>query len=688
MLHGKRSRRALGWITLVCASSCALGHASDEWFESWSMERRISNAQLVLVARVVGVSELTLVEGAKIDTTLREYQFQPVSTLKGVFGRDQLSMTGSDLGFMAEDGATTPPIQQGEHRLLLLTRRSGGFGCGGSSRIPLAQRIPLLDGPADPVAQMAETFVEELALLSRRRRVDLLVEKLRRASGASVVPILASLRERGPWTARNSALLEPLLGLTRAPSHAIRTAALETAVYVIRSDYLKRDKKKLRSLAVALRQMLDDDFGAIALRSRAIETLGELGQLSSELAWIRETLLRHLRSPRAYAERSAAASALRSFNDKETAAPLLEALGDLPLDEKSAVESAFFAAVADLDRAALVPLLIDRVSQSLDGDLSVSDEVVQLGRMEADEAVDVLLRIMREANLNRSEAGKSLNRVLEVLGKFKGGRLVTALSGWLRHPDRQTRTAARRSLMAIGGPDVVALMKARLKVEPGLDTQLRMAKFLGENGVDSGHFLGLEHLADTGYTARAAEVLAACKSPGTREALLETFRSSRDPRWTVAALVGLAEIGAPEAREPLLNILTTGNHPHLELAIYAASRMDDPAVLAPLAEQIRSRNHRVALAALHAAEVIASRRPPAAGDTPPAWQQIGDACLSMARDSYAEADLRVAALKSLEIVDDIRFLHILKELADRSDLEGTNILGHVERKLAELKVEL
>jgi hypothetical protein len=70
----------------------------------------VGQAHLVMVARVASISRVTVVEGAKTDVTLREYRFQPVRLLKGIFQRAELSMTASDLGCAADDGPAAPPL--------------------------------------------------------------------------------------------------------------------------------------------------------------------------------------------------------------------------------------------------------------------------------------------------------------------------------------------------------------------------------------------------------------------------------------------------------------------------------------------------------------------------------------------------------------------------------------------------
>jgi hypothetical protein len=96
------------------------GASAQEAFDGWNLEPSVGQSHLVMVARVASVGEIKIVEGAKTDVALREYRFQPVKVLKGIFKRDHLSMTGSDLGVSFESANTTPPVKEGEFRLLIL----------------------------------------------------------------------------------------------------------------------------------------------------------------------------------------------------------------------------------------------------------------------------------------------------------------------------------------------------------------------------------------------------------------------------------------------------------------------------------------------------------------------------------------------------------------------------------------
>src|SRR5262245_51583185 len=111
--------------TLLLVVSAGGPVAAAESFEGWNLEPGLAQAHLVMVGRVTSGGNVTIVEGAKTDTAVREYRFQPIRKLKGIFQRDQLSMTGSDLGLPAEDAAAAPPLKEGEYRLLILTQQQG-----------------------------------------------------------------------------------------------------------------------------------------------------------------------------------------------------------------------------------------------------------------------------------------------------------------------------------------------------------------------------------------------------------------------------------------------------------------------------------------------------------------------------------------------------------------------------------
>src|SRR5262245_35521716 len=180
-------------VVLAVTLSCRIGLA-QEGFEGWQLEPGVAQAHLVMVARVASVSRLTVVEGAKTDVALREYRFQPIRRLKGLFQRDQLSMTGADLGCPPEDAALAPPLKEGEYRLLILAQQQGRFlGCVSAApgATTFAERVPLLTGPDDPLVGVIETLIQVADARSRRERAALLVKRLEGVDGVAAVPVLS-----------------------------------------------------------------------------------------------------------------------------------------------------------------------------------------------------------------------------------------------------------------------------------------------------------------------------------------------------------------------------------------------------------------------------------------------------------------------------------------------------------------
>src|SRR4051812_19946148 len=165
--------------------------SAQEGFEGWHLEPGVAQAHLVMVVRVASISKITVVEGAKTDTAYREYRFQPIRRLKGIFQRDQLSMTTHDLGCRADDAALAPELKEGEYRLLILTQQQGQtWGCVSAApgAATFAERVPLLKGPDAPLVAVVETLTQVAGARSRRERATLLVKRLEGVNGLATVP--------------------------------------------------------------------------------------------------------------------------------------------------------------------------------------------------------------------------------------------------------------------------------------------------------------------------------------------------------------------------------------------------------------------------------------------------------------------------------------------------------------------
>src|SRR5438128_1744506 len=237
------------WAGALVAVALACSEASaQETFEDWHLEPGVSQAHLVMVARVASISRLTVVEGAKTDVAIREYRFQPIRRLKGIFQRDQLSMTGADLGCPPEDAALACPLKEGEFRLLILAQQQGrNWGCVSAApgAATFGERVPLLTGPDDPLVAVVETLIQVADSRSRRERATLLVKRLEGVDGLAAVPILSSLRLRADWAAADDRALPSLTRLARDPSTAVHGAALEVLRDILASRIMPNKPRQL-----------------------------------------------------------------------------------------------------------------------------------------------------------------------------------------------------------------------------------------------------------------------------------------------------------------------------------------------------------------------------------------------------------------------------------------------------------
>src|SRR5262245_21296464 len=218
--------------------------SAQETFEGWNLEPGVGQAHLVMVARVASIGRLTVVQGAKTETALREYRFQPIRKLKGVFQRDLLSMTASDLGCPAEDPTVACPLKEGEFRLLILAQQQGRtWGCVSAApgATTLAERVPLLAGPDDPLVGVVDTLIQVADSRSRRERAGLLLKRLDGLGGPAAIPVLTSLRLRSDWAAAEGSAIPVVAKLTRDPSASVRSAALESLRDILASRIKPND---------------------------------------------------------------------------------------------------------------------------------------------------------------------------------------------------------------------------------------------------------------------------------------------------------------------------------------------------------------------------------------------------------------------------------------------------------------
>jgi hypothetical protein len=680
-------------ILFVCRSASA-----QEGFEGWNLEPGVGQAHLVMVARVASISQLTVVEGAKTDVALREYRFQPIRRLKGIFQRDQLSMTAADLGCPADESGLAPCLKEGEFRLLILAQQQGRFlGCVSAApgATTFAERVPLLTGPDDPLVGVVETLIQVADARSRRARANLLVKRLEGVNGLSAVPILSSLRLRADWAAADERTLASLTRLAHDPATAVHGAALEVLRDVLAHRIKPRDPRQLDGAADALRGVVESHEASTRVRLAAIEALGHLVALRPNLAWSRELLISQLTTAETYAERTAAATALAQIAHPQSVAAVLDALSRLPLDEQPARESAYARAAVRLDAPGAERILLARLERSIQARQSLQAEIEALGGMRSKASLPFLLATASQPDL----AAADRQYVAWALGRLGDDRAVPMLAGWLRGEDYQLKEFALTAMETLDSQVAAREARPLLKSEANLAYKLRLARLLARHELADGYALATEHLADASHTAAATLVLVALDDARSSKELSAIVAARPDRRWLGAALAGLAAVGDTAARKQLLDIMADDRNPLAADAAGAAGLAGDADLLRPLAALAQSRNTQISLASLVALRrFFTDARSSPQGlatitqdpgerhrltvDAPVKTRAaIVSAVASLVVDAYVQADIRHEAFAVAKLLQGEGYDKLLTDVADQAELEGTPLLAAVEAEM-------
>jgi hypothetical protein len=689
-------------VLAVFAPACRAAAAS-EGFEGWDLEPGVAQAHLVMVARVASISRLTVVEGAKTDVAIREYRFEPIRRLKGIFQRDQLSMTAADLGCPADDPALACPLKEGEFRLLILAQQQGRYaGCVSAApgAMTFAERVPLLTGPDDPLVGGIETLIQVADSRSRLERATLLVKRLEDVKGLAAVPLLSSLRLRADWAAADERALPSLTRLARDPATAVRMAALEVLRDILASRIMPQDPRQLEGAADTLRGVLESREAITRVRLTALEALGHLLALKADAAWARELLIAQLTTADTNAERAAAATALARIAHPQATAAVLEALTRLPLDEEPVRVLTYARAAVRLDAPGAERVLLARLERSMQARHSLRAEIEMLGQMRSKKSLPLLLTAAGQQTL----ASVDRQYIARALARLGDDRAVPVLTSWMRGDDYQLKEYALAALENIDSKVAARDVRPLLKSEPHLPYKLRLARLLARHELADGYALAAEHLADVAHTAEATLVLAALADARTAKDLSAILAAKPDRRWHAAALSGLAATGDAAARKQLRDILADDRHPLAADAAEAAGLAADADLLRPLATLAQSRNRRISLAALVAlrrffTDARTSPRGLAAvnpddGDRDnsdplrpvveaPAQARaaVVSAVAALVVDAYVDADVRQEAFAVARLLRGERYAKLLADVADQAELEGTPLLAVAQAEL-------
>jgi len=654
--------------------------AHDEWFRGLDLEPALAEASLVLVARVVGVSETKIAVGGKGERSLLQFEFEPVLPLKGVFSRESLSLTSDDLGIRGFSDSAA--IEPGQFRLLMLGRSSEGYSIQRPSR-SLEQAVPPLRGRDDGLIETVKVLLAVNATPERPRKVVLLLDGLKTQKGPPATPLLAALERRSMLTAQTSGAIELLAPHLSDPSPAVREQAAKTLYSVIEADYL--DQPMLREGAVsALAASLERADLPYAPRVAAFEALGIAGPRALDNKSARALLT--LEPPATFVEQGSRLRALGELKIPGQQGTVLALFKQVPWDAPPEMEYGLQWALTRLDPSQGVREVTLRLRNKSESGLSVVTELSLLGHLPPTDAVPALLDASK-LPLDRAERSAfvwACNEVAEapLADEHRSAlQLVAPLARMLAPSDRDIRSTAVEALTKIDSDEAAKALQPHLRDETDLLRKLQIAEFLGRHGIRDGYPYAIEHMSEPYLREQAISALAAIREPRAVSELRKILQTSNDVAWNSAAVRGLGALGAVDLAPQFLEMARNARSPLAPSALIALGDLHEVKAIEIARAGFASRNTQMLTASARAAGKLVALPGVRADD-------VRDQLASLLADSSAPEEARAAALDSLAGLNDPRLDAALAQAVRDAGLEGTDLLDKIERLLRQRKVRL
>ena len=659
-------------LLLVLVSSLLFAQparARDEWYRGLDLEPAVQQSDLILVARVIEVSESKTVSGGKAEYVTQQLKFQPVRTLKGVFTRDELLLTLNDLGNFDEPAA----LERGQLRLLLLGRSGQGYA-NRNNQNTLDRSVPALQSETDSLLGSVKVLIGVSQQHDRGKKVALLLDGLRDAKGAGAVPMLLALQRRAFLAAQTPGAPAAAARLLADGSPAVRAAAAFALHALLEADYL--EQKELRETAsAALAALLVKPGADLALRVVALEALGAAGAATlANPAAAAQLKLDKFRDT--FAERAAVVRAigrLRLKDHREAIAALLEGL---PLDASYDLQAAAATTLTHLDADQAVKLIFQRLKKKATLGLTVEMEIGQIAELPKASAAPALLDVLK-LDLGSSEKVAFAQAAAQVAD----ARLVPALGVMLSPRRPELRASAFEALRKINTEDAAKAMLPHLKEEADLYRKLRIAEFLGRHGMREGYPYAMEHLSEPGLVEEAVAALAAIRDPRTVPVLRDILKTSNDTSWNSAAIRALGALGEKEFAAQFLEIVQDLKNPLAPAALVALGDLGEVKALPKVRAGLTSRSDRIAFASIQAAAKLLAVKDVKA-------DELREQLATLFADGDAKKGLRLAALDALVAVNDPRLEQALKAAVRDAGLEGSELMARTEKLLRDRKVKL
>jgi HEAT repeat protein len=636
------------------------------------LENAISQAELVLVVRLVEMTETKIVHGGKSESITQQFRFEPVRPLKGVFARDALLLTGQDLGiYQFTEGSDA--LERGQLLLLLLGRQGPGyFNCNQAST--LEQSIPRLRNPADPLLAAVEALINVTHQPDRAAKVAILSGALQKASDRDAVPLLLSLRRRALLAAQTPEVAGVVMKFIGNSSPVVRDAAIRTLAAVLEADYL-RQRGQIEQAVKVLVAALDSAGPDLSVRVAAFDALGATGEAARDSeparAWLRAD-----RPATTFAEHAARLRAIGAVGRKDQLEPVSALLERLPLDAPADVQIAAGRALGRLEAREAVPKIAARLASKSDAGLGITGELVLLGELPRESTAPALLDAFPRL---RDQDERFAFAV--ACGRVADPSLVPSVGALLDPREPNVRWQAAEALREIDTDEAASVLWPHLSQEVDLLRKLQLAEFLGRHGFRGGYPYAIEHMSAPQLTDVAVEALAAIREPKAVQELNKIWESSNDVAWSAAAIRGLGRLGEAEIAPRLLELARDLKQPLAIPAVIALGDLGEPRAIPIVRDGLGSRSDQVVISACRAARKLLAAPNARADD-------ILDRLAALLADAHASLPVREAAFESLVALEDTRLGPALGKAVRDGGLENSPLLERIERRLAERKQSL
>jgi HEAT repeat protein len=668
----KHSIYLLIFLNCLAGLQSRAAFAREEWFRGLDLEPGVSEASLVLVARVAEVTETKLTLGGKVEESLQQFKFEPLQVLKGVFSRDVLLLNSNDLGGY-QFGNVTKQIKTGQMRMLILGRSREGYTIAHTVS-SLEQSLPPLRDGNDPLIGAAKVLLSVEENRDRARKVTLLLDGLQSTNGAACVPLLAALQRRSLLAAQTPSTAAAIVPHLSDSSPSVREMAAKAIYSLLEADYLNQTsfhKQVVEGLASALERMDAD----VAARVATIDALGVAGTQAASSGLVRAHL--RLTTPSStLAERAArwrAAGGLRLDTQRDA---LSSQLDELPLDAPPEIQQAAEWGFGQLDAEECAKRLALRMEKKVAAGLQKYPEIHTLGELPALIAVPRLVNAFK-LPLDWTE------QVSFALSCFKvpDPRLVPALAELLDPHEPQLRWHAVEALKKIDTGGAAQALQPHLVEEADLLRKLEIAEFIGRHGFRDGYPFAIEHMSEPVLRERAVSALAAIREPRAVEELHRIVQTSHDPAWNSAAVLALGRLGERELAPQLLETVQDLKNPMAPAALVALGDLKETKAMDKVREGLGSRNPEVVAASARAAGSLLTL-PEVRGE------DVRGKVAALLADGDAALEARTQAFRALLALDDSRLDGALSTAVRDGHLEGGELLAQIEKQIRDRKVKL